>query len=42
MRQWFMQHQAIPCEKMQNLYADGEGFEPPVDLRPLQFSRLPP
>ncbi len=22
--------------------ADGEGFEPPVDLRPLQFSRLPP
>jgi len=22
--------------------ADGEGFEPPVGLRPLQFSRLPP
>ena len=22
--------------------ADGEGFEPPVDLRPQQFSRLPP
>ena len=22
--------------------ADGEGFEPPLDLRPEQFSRLPP
>jgi len=25
-----------------NVQADGEGFEPPVDLRPQQFSRLPP
>lgn len=24
------------------LKADGEGFEPPVDFRLLQFSRLPP
>ena len=27
---------AVRCE------TDGEGFEPPVDLRPQQFSRLPP
>ena len=29
------------CPSPQEYNADGEGFEPPVDLRPLQFSRLP-
>ena len=27
---------------MPQVHTDGEGFEPPVDFRPLQFSRLPP
>ncbi len=30
------------CLKRETKTADGEGFEPPVGLRPLQFSRLPP
>jgi integrase len=30
------------CNSCTRNPADGEGFEPPVDLRPQQFSRLPP
>jgi len=31
-----------PCGAMMTPQTDGEGFEPPLDFRPEQFSRLPP
>jgi Phage integrase family len=37
-----LQGSATSCVGAQNAKSDGEGFEPPEDLRPQQFSRLPP
>ncbi len=40
--QGFLPAFALGCDALRMAEADGEGFEPPLDLRPEQFSRLPP